>query len=100
MEIQGLILIFFWTILWIMGGLLIIANLFVTTENETFFLGAATGLVLENWLANLLSQIINPLIGFWLAPGLVQEYIYYNINFLVHSCPGIIFFDWSWITYF
>jgi hypothetical protein len=71
MEIQGLILIFFWTILWIMGGLLIIANLFVTTENETFFLGAATGLVLENWLANLLSQIINPLIGFWLAPGLV-----------------------------
>ncbi len=71
MEFQGLILIFFWTILWIMGGLLIIANLFVTTENETFFLGAATGLVLENWLANLLGQIINPLFGFWLAPGLV-----------------------------
>ena len=66
-----MILIFFWTILWIMGGLLIIANLFVTTENETFFLGAATGLVLENWLANLLGQIINPLFGFWLAPGLV-----------------------------
>ena len=71
MELQGVILIFIWTILWIMGGLLMTANLFLTTENETFFLGAAVGLVLENWLANILGQFINPLVGFWLAPGLV-----------------------------
>ena len=71
MEFQGLILIIFWTISWLIGGILIISNLFAINENEILYLGAATGLVLENWLANLLGQIINPEIGFWLAPGLV-----------------------------
>ncbi len=71
MEFQGYFSIFLWIISWLIGGLLIIANLFVVNENETLYLGAATGLVLENWLANVFGQIMNPIIGFWLAPGLV-----------------------------
>lgn len=71
MEFQGLIYLLFWTFLWLVGGLLIISNLFHTNENETMFLGIATGLVIENSLANVLGQIINPLVGFWFSPGLV-----------------------------
>ncbi len=71
MEFQGLIFIFFWTISWLIGGLLIISNLFEINENETLYLSAATGLVLENWLANILGQVINSIIGFWLASVLV-----------------------------
>jgi hypothetical protein len=71
MEFKDSILIFLWTISWLIGGMLIVANLFIINENETLYLGVATGLVLENWLANILGRVINPIIGFQLASVLL-----------------------------
>ena len=37
-------------------------------KTKHYILGAATGLVLENWLANILGQVINPLLDFGWHP--------------------------------
>lgn len=47
---------------------MIIISLFSVNSEEKLLLGAAAGLVLENWLANILSRLVGVQWGFWLAP--------------------------------
>jgi hypothetical protein len=60
-----------WGLLWLLGGLAISLSVFRLRSNETILVGAAAGWLLQNWLANLLSQVLPMPLSFWLAAGLV-----------------------------
>ena len=67
-TITDILLLVLWAFLWLAGGILIIHSLFNIKNEEKLLLGAAAGLVLENWLANIISRLVEVQVGFWLAP--------------------------------
>lgn len=60
-----------WGFLWAIGGIWIAHSAFRLRENEYCLVGLAIGLVLENWLANLIGQLLSPPGAFWAAAALV-----------------------------
>jgi hypothetical protein len=60
-----------WTLLWTLGGIWIAQSSFTLRRNELVITGFGLGLVLENWLANLIAQVLPVPSAFWLAAGLV-----------------------------
>lgn len=58
MDLIHLITLVIWILFWGIGGIFITSNLFSLEKEEILFAGIAMGIILENWLANILSQII------------------------------------------
>ena len=56
-----------WCLLWGLGGIFLIRGIFKLQKNEFLIIGAATGLLIESWIANLLGRVLDPLLAFWLA---------------------------------
>ncbi len=69
-TIQDLYLVI-WVLLWMIGGILIVANIYEETTEVVLFLGLSVGFIIETWLANILSQFLIPNISFWLSPLVV-----------------------------
>ncbi len=67
MGFAQIISVVIWAILWGIGGILIIANLFSLEKEETFFAGLAAGLIIETWFANIFAQMIPTPLAFWIA---------------------------------
>jgi len=68
--LEGLVLVV-WTLLWASGGWLLAAGLFRLRRGEAVMVGFALGLVLQVWLANLLSPVVPIPWSFWLSSGTV-----------------------------
>lgn len=60
-----------WVSLWTVGGWLLIWKTFNLRRNEFMLAGFGLGMVLQNWLANLLGHFSPAPFSFWLAAGLV-----------------------------
>lgn len=60
-----------WGGMWAMGGIWIGRSAFNLRKNEQLIAGLGVGIVLENWLANFLGQILPLPMAFWVAAGLV-----------------------------
>ncbi len=60
-----------WSALWIVGGIWIVRRAFNLQNGEQAIIGLAAGLIIENWLANILGQLLPVMTAFWLAAGLV-----------------------------
>lgn len=60
-----------WAILWALGGIWIARTAFNLRDNEQAMFGLGLGLVLQNWLVNLLAQVIPFLTAIWASAGLV-----------------------------
>jgi hypothetical protein len=60
-----------WILLWGWGGWWITRKAFHLQSTEQFLAGMGLGLLLENWLANLLGRWINVPLAFWLAALIV-----------------------------
>jgi hypothetical protein len=60
-----------WVLLWGLGGIWIAQASFTLRRNELAIAGFGLGLVLENWLANLLAQVLPVPNAFWVAGGFV-----------------------------
>jgi hypothetical protein len=60
-----------WSALWIVGGIWIVRRAFNLQKGEQAIIGLATGLIIDNWLANILGQVLPVMTAFWLAAGLV-----------------------------
>ena len=56
-----------WCLLWGLGGIFLIRGIFRLQKNEFLIIGAAAGLLIESWIANLLGRVLDPLLAFWLA---------------------------------
>jgi len=56
---------------WGIGGWLIARRAFVLYRRENLLIGSALGIVLANWLANLLAQVIDLPFAFWLAAFII-----------------------------
>jgi len=56
-----------WCLLWGLGGIFLIRGIFKLQKNEFLIIGAAAGLLIESWIANLLGRVLDPLLAFWLA---------------------------------
>ncbi|MEJ5201230.1 MAG: hypothetical protein WHV66_03255 [Anaerolineales bacterium] len=63
--------LFVWTCLWALGGVWLLRDAFNLRRDEQVLAGVGLGLVLENWLANLLGRFVSVPFAFWLAAGLV-----------------------------
>ncbi len=73
-KLLPLIALFAWAGLWSIGGIWIARSAFTLRRNELALTGMGLGLVLENWVANLLGQWLPGLplqSAFWLAASLV-----------------------------
>lgn len=60
-----------WGALWSVGGVWIVRRAFNLRKNEQLLVGLGVGMIAENWLANLLGQVLPSLAAFWLAAWLV-----------------------------
>lgn len=60
-----------WAVPWIAGGWMLTASLFRLRRSESGMVGLALGLVLQIWLVNLLSRLLQPPWSFWAASVLV-----------------------------
>jgi len=60
-----------WALLWGMGGWWLASNAFLLKPSEQLLTGLGLGLLLQNWLANLLGRWLEVPLAFWLAAGLV-----------------------------
>ncbi len=60
-----------WCLLWGLGGIFLIRGIFKLQKNEFLIIGAAAGLLIESWIANLLGRVLDPLLAFWLAALMV-----------------------------
>jgi len=56
-----------WMVLWAAGGWLLAGGMFRLRRGEAGMVGFALGLVLQVWLANLLSQVVAIPVSFWLS---------------------------------
>jgi len=59
-----------WCLLWLIGGYGIARFAFRLPEREQWIAGIALGLIMETWLANLLTLILPAVTAFWLASAL------------------------------
>lgn len=60
-----------WTAVWTVGGWLLAAGLFNLRRTERGMVGFGLGLIIEIWLANLLSHVVPVPLAFWLSGVLV-----------------------------
>ncbi len=60
-----------WAALWLLGGIWLARAAFRLHPNEGFIVGIALGWLMQNWLANLLAQVIPAPAAFWTAAGIV-----------------------------
>lgn len=62
-----------WVLLWGAGGTWIVRSAFHLYKREELLAGLAVGVVLENFFANILAQVLpgSVVVSFWLASGLV-----------------------------
>ena len=70
-NLGPLVSLLVWVLLWALGGIWIARSAFVLRRNEQVLTGLAVGLVLENWLANLLGHFLPVPLTFWVAAMLV-----------------------------
>jgi len=68
MNLMNLLL---WTLIWALGGYLILVSLFKLQRQEATLLGFGLGLILQAWVSNLLAHFIAPVPAFWVATGTV-----------------------------
>ena len=68
MNLMSLVL---WTLIWALGGYLILVSLFKVQRHEATLLGLGLGLVLQAWLSNLLARFFAPVTAFWAAAGII-----------------------------
>jgi hypothetical protein len=68
MNLMNLLL---WTLIWALGGYLILVSLFKLQRQEATLLGFGLGLILQAWVSNLLAHFIAPVPAFWAATGTV-----------------------------
>jgi len=68
MNLMNLLL---WTLIWALGGYLILVSLFKVQRQEATLLGFGLGLILQAWVSNLLAHFIAPVPAFWAAAGTV-----------------------------
>jgi len=52
---------------WVIGGWLIARRVFALYRRESILIGSALGIVIANWLANVLAQVVDLPYAFWLA---------------------------------
>jgi hypothetical protein len=57
--------------MWTIGGWLLVRRAFNLRRNEFMLAGFGLGMVLQNWLANLLGHFLQAPLSFWLAAGVV-----------------------------
>ena len=67
-----------WVLLWAAGGIWITRSAFNLRKNEQVIAGVGLGLVTENWLANLVSQLTPVPLSFWLSALLVFLPVYFS----------------------
>ena len=60
-----------WVFIWAAGGIWITRSAFNIRKNEQLIAGIGLGLVTENWLANLISQLVPVPLSFWISALLV-----------------------------
>ncbi|MFH1184363.1 MAG: hypothetical protein V1755_04900 [Chloroflexota bacterium] len=70
-RMVGILVLVTWTVLWAAGGWLLAEGVFRLRRDETGMVGFALGLVLQVWLANLLSQLVAIPVSFWLSSVVV-----------------------------
>jgi hypothetical protein len=68
--LEGLVLLA-WILPWGVGGWLIADRVFHLRRGETAIAGFALGMILQTWLANLISHVIVVPLSFWIAAVLV-----------------------------
>ncbi len=56
-----------WTLLWFLGGYLVVINSFKISKSEATIFGFGIGLIIQVWLSNWLGHILQPLLAFWLS---------------------------------
>lgn len=69
-NIQELSMLGAWCSLWLIGGYGVARYAFRLKKSEQLLVGIAIGLIVETWLANLLTLFIPAVPGFWIAAGL------------------------------
>jgi hypothetical protein len=67
---QEILPIGFWCMLWLVGGYGIARFAFRLPERENWMAGIALGLIVETWLANLLTLVLPAIPAFWTAAAL------------------------------
>lgn len=60
-----------WGAMWIIGGYLMVRRAFNLRPSEQILAGITCGLVVENWLANLIGHAVPLPLAFWLAAAIV-----------------------------
>ncbi len=68
---MNLLNLLLWTLIWALGGYLILVSLFKLQQHEATLLGFGLGLVLQAWVSNLLGHFFAPVPAFWAAAGTV-----------------------------
>lgn len=59
-----------WVALWVIGGYGITRYAFRLNKREHLLVGIALGLIVDTWLANILTLFLPAVSGFWIAAGL------------------------------
>lgn len=60
-----------WTLVWALGGILLIRGAFRLQKQEYLLIGVGAGIIIESWIANLLGGFMDPLLAFWISACVV-----------------------------
>lgn len=60
-----------WAVLWLFGGFWLARAAFRLGLGEELLVGIAAGWVVQNWLSNLLAQVLPVLVAFWVSAAVV-----------------------------
>ncbi|MGV8026786.1 MAG: hypothetical protein AB2L18_09535 [Anaerolineaceae bacterium] len=92
-----------WSILWMLGGILLIRGVFGLGKKEFLLIGFGAGLIIESWIANILGRFLDPLLAFWLAAiltflgGLIFCLPLFKKKTRLKDIFPIV--PWQWITF-
>jgi hypothetical protein len=70
-NLSELIALLGWCALWALGGIWLVRRAVNLRPHEQLLTGIGVGLVLENWLANLVGRFVSVPAAFWLSAGIV-----------------------------
>lgn len=70
-NIVNIALLGLWGLLWLLGGWWIVRAAFNLRPQEEGIVGAAVGLILQTWLANLLARVLDLSLAFWLSSAIL-----------------------------